>query len=628
MPNGFNNRKLTVINIKDLIQGALSDTINIFDYSTLAIKFESLANPLDIGAWCYQNRLRVNHSQRLVRLDSILDHRKVRIENFLDKIILELTSGKKESSLIQELKNFERFIDWCDNSGHSHFFCNEKKANTTVIAFIEYQKGLLRVHSRSILTAVTAQNNAIKWLASSLGVDQSMLIEGLVLLKKNMSSVNSTVSPLNKDVMHQLKCYEQILNQISDILINQKPLPYLLELTNQSVWLMPQKKVFATAAMLKSRQNWPNKYYAYDYLNGCISQPEEIEHLYDEARKKYSAQTAVKSAITLKHQVNTTPRHYIRIFLFNYAQAAFYNLFLANTGMNSKQAFEMTWSEEFITKNTCQGFKTIKQRAKGKTQNFEITSTFLPTFKLYLKLRSFILDGNDYPKLFVCHFNGKVTTKGMNRDYLTNLTRKQLAHLIGCKPIPPRAWRAYKSVKALEQTRGDIKTTSDLLQNTPTTLIKSYGNVSIGIATKEFQKFYKRLVNRAEVMTTPTPSGNCTDLHNPETTHSSIKPDCKSFELCLFCEHYAYHADREDIHKLLSMKYVILETKQLASSKEHFDKLFSEVLFRIDELVNEAISRQLISNDDLGGIKKMISSEELSPYWQQKLDLLSLIGAI
>lgn len=622
------SRQLILVEINTLLEEISTNKLEFLDASLLAIKFNSRNTPFDIGSWCYLKRKNGRKSKRFVQLSSISRQRKSAITNILYSILLELSAGKAESTLLSELTTFERFLSWCDNNHKTQVLDNALNAREILILYIQELKQQVRQQSYSIITAVSKQSYSLKWLAIALDIDQSKLIEGVFLIKRNTKTVNSAIAPLDTKAEHQLKCYTQILFQITELLTNFEPLPFLLKLPHQAIWLMPQKKIFATSEMLSKRSEWAWQYRALDYKNGCIHKAEEIKKFYSGDSCLGSARSGVKNALKLQHQVNSEPRHFIRIFLFNYAQAAFYNLFLANTGMNSKQAYNLDWNDEFKTAKALQGLKVIKYRAKGKLQEFQITATFLKTFKVFLKLRNFMLGGTEYLKFFICHHNGKFIAQALRRDYLTQLTRAHLSKLISQKPITPREWRAYKAVKVMEQTKGDIKLTAELLQNTTMTLKRSYGNISLKIASAEFYNFFDRLEQRSNKSYKSTPAGSCIEVNKPSSKHPTISPNCNTYEHCLFCEKYAFHADKDDIWKVLSMKYIILETKHLAYSLEHFNNLFEEALLRIDHLIKGALNSHKISQTDVEFIKNKVEQEELSPYWQNKLNLLVDIGVL
>src|SRR5690606_25185923 len=66
------------------------------------------------------------------------------------------------------------------------------------------------------------------------------------------------------------------------------------------------------------------------------------------------------------------------------------------------------------------------------------------------------------------------------------------------------------------------------------------------------------------------PVGACvTATPQPEKamgfTVQAPTPNCQQFEHCLFCQHYAVHADDEDVRKLLSLKSLLGYVKQKAT---------------------------------------------------------------
>lgn len=61
-----------------------------------------------------------------------------------------------------------------------------------------------------------------------------------------------------------------------------------------------------------------------------------------------------------------------------------------------------------------------------------------------------------------------------------------------------------------------------------------------------------------------TTVGHCDDYGHPEAKVASppIEPNCKKQFGCLYCEHYAIHADDEDIHKLFCLSYVVKAVRE------------------------------------------------------------------
>lgn len=599
--------------------------LEVLDFSKVTIKLKGFKLPLDIGAICYSKRLNQNSGLVKVLKGSLVPKRKQCVASIVESIAFEVSNGKRATSIRQEVRCFLRFIDWTDRSGLIEVLSSLEDAQKCFLSYLEHMKERLRQNTLSIITAVSNQNYVCKWLAIGLSIDEAKIVEGVALLRKDMSSVNSTQAPTNSTAKYQLSVYESIFQQLSEIILKKKPLPQLLELPNESVWLMPQKKLYATKSMLARRNTWKNRYSAYDYENGCISKPEDIIEHY--AHINY-ASAAVSGAYKLQKSVNSDSHHFIRIFIFNLLQSAFYNLFIANTGMNPSLVHQLKWDDDYNSERKEYGFRAIKYRAGGKEVTFNITSKFLLKFKLFLEVRSFIVNGQSANLLFLPITNKKIRHTPNGRDYFAQIARKHFASLIGGKPITAREWRAYKAVKVLSQTGGNVNLTASSLQNTPSTFRKYYGNISDEDAGKQFSRFFDKLLTKSKELIAKTPSGGCKAPNQPKPESEKISPDCRAFEYCLFCENYALHGGEADIRKLLSMKYVILQSRHLASSQEHFDNLFSSVISRVDLYVDELAKKGSFSCAYLNSIKDDIEKENLDTYWQGKLDLLVKVGAI
>ena len=60
-----------------------------------------------------------------------------------------------------------------------------------------------------------------------------------------------------------------------------------------------------------------------------------------------------------------------------------------------------------------------------------------------------------------------------------------------------------------------------------------------------------------------------------------------------FCQHYAVHADDEDVRKLLSLKTLLGYVKQKATDLLKWEQQFGVVLHRIDEVLTELFDTYL-----------------------------------
>lgn len=637
--NSFQRRVTIDIELSSLNLESDGSRVSALDFSKVRLKFKSSVFLIDIGALCYtqckkEDSKKSSNYNKLVIPSSIIVVRKDRIKNLIYWFYTEIKLGSKEKTLIEKFNYFKNFIIWSDKNEYFDVLNNNESAGKYFRLYVGYLREKVRGQKISLLTAVSKQNNTLIILSEALGVDKNYIIQGFVLLRSNVNATKNTESPSVNSVKKQISIYQAIFDRFTDILINKIPLPAHFKLPEDSVWIMPCKKIFATNDMLKNRSRWKMPYWAYDFEHGGVVDVNNIMSLYNGKTAKSSAISAVQRAKDFTMEVNNDPFHPIRIQILTHAQSAFINLMLVNTGMNSQQLFTLEWRDDISVEKSEQGFKFFKARAKNKIQVFKISSYFYPTFKKFLELRKFALQNETYNYLFfTCNING-LEKKPIGATTFYSFIQKKMSVLFDEKPITPREWRTFKANILLNQTKGDVITIAKLLQNDPETIIRSYANGNMYEATNQFGEYFKKLKlklkkrseyeNQVEIAV-----GHCNEVNSPKPEKNTVnKPDCKQMDYCLFCENFAIHADRIDIKKLLSLKYVINESRSLSSSEEHFQNLFGDVILRIDG-ITLIISELSYEHDKMvKEVESEVEMENLTVYWQGKLNVLVDIGAL
>ncbi|MBL4705145.1 MAG: hypothetical protein JKY54_11525, partial [Flavobacteriales bacterium] len=287
-------------------------------------------------------------------------------------------------------------------------------------------------------------------------------------------------------------------------------------------------------------------------------------------------------------------------------------------------------SSEFeILKDTLQGFRTVKHRAGGVEVEFHITSHFLPYFRQYLKLRSWILQGGKAPLFFT--LDNQRGPKKIDASLVTKLRIKLKVFEL---TIPSaREWRAYKADWLIRTT--DVATASLLLQNSEETVLQNYSEGSKSRADREMTDFLQALhikvVQPNAIPTQDISVGQCRDYHAPKNdgSLSVIQPDCHQPEGCLFCTNYRVHADEDDIRKLCSCQYVITQTRALAASEAHFNEIFGVVVQRISGLLKTIAHKSETLKQEVARIQHEVTEDEqITHYWSEKLRLLVDLGVV
>jgi hypothetical protein len=193
-------------------------------------------------------------------------------------------------------------------------------------------------------------------------------------------------------------------------------------------------------------------------------------------------------------------------------------------------------------------------------------------------------------------------------------------------------WRAAKSDWLIRNT--DIATTALVLQNSERTVAASYAAGSATGHLDEMTNFLDR-VSAAVVRagqpienSTDRAVGTCTsvDKPNPIPGATTITPDCKEPEGCLFCDKFKVHADERDTRKLLSCQYCIRRTSSMFKSEEKFQQTVSPVLGRIQQLLDE------IGRTDEPMVKRIthevLEEGELDSYWASTMAMFIELGVV
>jgi hypothetical protein len=250
----------------------------------------------------------------------------------------------------------------------------------------------------------------------------------------------------------------------------------------------------------------------------------------------------------------------------------------------------------------------------------------MPKFKRYLQLRDFLLQ--DYPD-----FDGLFFTIGLGHADAPAYIKTGLAttyrawqridpELI---PVLSRQWRAAKSDFLV--TRTDISTTAQVLQNTESTIRKSYVEGAVQTHLSEMSTFLDQMVVKKGVSLAShkVAVGECISYFHPKKSphvEAIVTPDCENPEIgCLSCDNFKVHADETDVRKLLSCRYCLTRTSHLAG----FHRTAGPIVNRINVILDEIDKREpsLVSR-----VAQEVEEGELDHYWASKFDMLLRLNLV
>lgn len=593
---------------------------------------------IDIGSICYLIRdfnstYRKKTHGRRVELSSLDTNR---IERTREIITLFSNKIQNDSLSPTTVSNEARmgcidFIDWADETGHHRAILDAPAARRAFSEYVTYLLEKYRRHEIKLNTAAVMCRHTLNFISSLFSVDD--FHNGLNIPTRNIREINETIPPSETAQGRAMALCHALFHGLTQLALDYEPFPYRIQIpeylnwNENFLWVFPTPAWFRTPREVAEITPQKDKLKSYKFLEGRVATTSELTPFFSSKRIALQSKRRAIANITA---ANSDPRNKHRILLATHALNSFAILFLANTGINLTQLLELEWNDEYLTTSTRQKFKAIKWRASGKLQSFEIQSEFLKDFKLFIKLRSYLLNGGSYRFLFFTLGTGQKSKPSPMKYFATRDMHSRLRRIDPTLPsITPRQWRAGK-IDWMLRNKVPMDVAADVAQNSERTLKTSYAAGSPETHKKEMTVFFENLcasvIDESQKIQgmQDSPAGHCINYGNPFSSNieNNSIPNCRNPEGCFFCDHYKVHADEIDTRKLVSCRYCIQRTAPLASSVEHFEETFGTVLNRINHLLFE-ISRRAKDKHMVKRIEKSVEEDgELDSYWLAKLELL------
>lgn len=596
---------------------------------------------LDIGALCYlrrsQGQVGVVAEERMVDLESLDKTRRRDVRRLIHFLVEELDEpSKRPSSILGDANSLVRFVDWIDFKLLKSPFGDSSAARRCLQEYIEHLMERVRANTLTQNTAAGYQNAIIRYLREFEGIDSPAA--GLRTISKSKRKSRATEPPDDGAQAKVLAISHALFDGLLRLVVEEIPYPYRLALPsflsfpNDSVWIFPTARWMLHPKHHQTRHLLPHPHWAYNYQEGRIA---ELDEIIGYSSKKV-AQRQITAAEKAVATANSNAQHGRRRDAAILAHNAFVMLFVANTGMNWAQVRALPWSDEYEVEAKRQKFREIKYRAGGLIVTFTISSVFLPTFRRFLQIRSYLLDGRQHQHLFV-GFGSNPTPESlpqkMSPDALEKFLNVVASFDSGIPRLLTRKWRTAKVHALIPQA--DVSTAAKLIQTSESTLLQHYTAGSQSVANKEMGQFFERLTSivtqgDSSKELTPTGVGGCASVGLPEATGEvgTPTPNCRNPEGCLFCRHLVIHADEADIRKLASARFVLNLLAPLGSSKEHFDSALRPIIERTTALLsrisNEFGAAELVNQT----VESVEEQGDLDSYWSARLDMLADLDVI
>jgi len=606
----------------------------------------------DIGALCYavrSDKKRKPTQPREVDIGSLLKQRQKQILQLIKAISGQITDGGKALQTISGyIYRLMWFVDWADAINLHDCLAGGEATRSAFRAWASdtYERYRRQQFNDSNLNA--RLTNVCELLEATTGLEN--LMQGIRKVKRT-SNPNGGTEPLAlHDFTHAVALNQCLFDGLCDLVLEQRPFPYKLDLPGSLGWsenhlwlfptntwrLPPHKRADAIRTKMAFQTAW-----AYDFENGRLATVDEIEHRYkgqSQYERRHSAQDSIRKAKAQLDEANTNTQNTWRLALGMHAQRAFNFLFFCNTGSNAQVVRDLETDGTINATVKNQMFRGLKWRAGGKEVTVVVPATFMPRLRRFMELRHFLLQGRKTPYLFFTCGNRNNAPPARIRDKeLDNHYRHLLTGIDPQLPkLGPRTLRA--SVDDYYLRFHDQLVAAAIMGHTVKTEEDNYARGSANDHHDEMTLFMESVAESArrqrviplKDVPPDTPAleegGCCDSFGHPEAlvAHAPAQPNCKDSQGCLFCNHRVLMAGEEDARKIASAAYVM---EQLILGQQHEESLRPSIT-KCEEDLEKIASfpncRAMVEKVR----KEVYENEHLTPYWADKYQLFLELGIL
>ena len=609
--------------------------------SEIALRVPCSGGLLNFGALTFKSRLTTwGNNPDLIDLETYDEDHAVFAKEFAITLAERYYIGDSAHTIRRRFLNTREVIDWADSNNHSRIF---ESCNLHHTALIDYS-----VHLRSKVCAGLGHNAACYRLACALNMNilafpdnDYNFLPGVYLLGYSRDGINHTQPPGTDELEAFIRPLSDIFANVHRFLSTDKRLPYSFSIGEEIVWLLHDNQVFMSETairgdirdygmtiwkILKDRALSRMEIFGGDFHNSLHIEMEKFSH---------TRLIKFKNNNAYRKRNHTFPEFASEKALYDLCRLAhncFLFMFTLATASNAQPLQNIVWDEFSYTARGAQNQRVIKNRANKKV-NIGFEARFAKEFDCYLAIRKVLVGDYDFKYLFGQFVFGK-PPKILHTQYASSALHSVKKFIFPeLNLITMRALRAYH----LEYKRNEygVHISAAAGGHTLRTSLDSYTSGNPEVNIEEAAMFFTEVGDRAREIiarSSSITSGECTDNLQGATTHDDslpIIPDCKNFLGCLSCKKFFIHLNDQDIRKILSMRYLIEQFKRIQTSPDEFDNYWGPSLSRL----NFIIDRIKEISDELNNITNRITievyeNEDLSPYWQHKLDVLLKIGVL
>lgn len=658
------NPKLFLINpelftVDTLMEKFVWNRSDIEEYKCIAIKFNR--KQILLGSWLYTKRERINRSTLGVeiRVDpTMIEPERMLLINGAISYLYTLNAVDVTKS--HTLSWLEKVIDWLNRTG-TRTPTDVSEAMILYRDFTMYLNQVAKTHdpkkSNNKMDEDTFGHyqahkiqSTIRHLLCEVFNAKSFQIEGMTerIPRLQRKIIDNDVDADSLD--EALSCSFQFFEQVANFCLNHERYPHKIKLLEHEALLVPEYiNNIITSSCTDGAQN-SEKIRYWNFEQGSLLSEERLYALvekssaYKTARTQKDKNRIMKARLKILQnkqnalkEANANYQHQYRLKLGLRAIKAYFLVLLDITSMNDSALATINWNDDDFVEETGDSVKlrNIKRRAGNKEVVFTIQSIFMGSFRTFLRLRRFVLDGHDCDTLFFIGTGQNVKLDGGRKTGGYGVEAYAALHSLypELKFFGSRTQREHAKGWAMKKTKGQTFLSAAWLQHSPQVSESYYPSESRAESQNQMGEYlnYQHKVTMEVNDNQLSSSGACnSEEATPQADFEilSIKPDCKKKMTCVFCTHYRVKPVADEIRKLLSMEYVINRHSILhARSEIQFDNVMGPILRRI-KLLFEAMNNKYPETKNI--IEKIrfdvYENQNLHWYWEKRLEQLWGLG--
>jgi hypothetical protein len=577
------------------------------------LRFDSRRS-VDIGSFCFEKRSN-GRTPKKVLLDSYNQGRAERLYDFaVELITYAFTRNVQNAS--SKMAQFSVMLHWAEANNHSDFLSSPERYHDATKDFTNYLiKSQRHEGSKDYLqrgALATAQ-----WIFPDSDTEFS---SGMAHIIREGRGTSKSVSSTG-DIREFLTVLHALFTQLTSFLISHEHFPYQVNLGSSIAMLTTHAQSFLSDKILEGKPSTGRFSPIANYADGLWRRHEDAPS-YTGGRADYRKR--IEKFKAMLSAANTDMRHYKRLRLAKTAHDCFVGIFAAASGLNEASIINIEWTGEFETIKGKKGMRTLtvmKYRGGPHISSFSMHVSFFSVFNQYLKLREYILNGAEHAHLFIgLTASGDGAIQKLKRTTIIDLCRfLKLTVDPNFPKISYRDLRAYKDYFIV--MKSGIKIAASILQHSEKIQLSNYTGINeknaidqIAAALRDFTQMF------SAGKTNSVPGGGCAEKQaSPiQAPPLGYEPDCKNQTGCIYCIHFRTTVDRENIRKLVGMKYIIKQRIYNCDNLEHFERNHQPALDRIQLIFSEMKKVSVEATSLLDEIHiEFFDKKQLTDYWSR-----------